>query len=402
MKIGVYIENYEAGGVESVILNTIECWPRAGDEFIIIANKEADGVGEILKRSLNRGVYFVTSGIVSVPSLHKRWPSLSGVIRVLGFWGRHMLTLYNIPVLLARFRSLRLDRLMIHNGGYPGAYSSFAALAVARRLGLPKVVYIIHSQPTGVRALQLPFDWFYDRYIEKLSTVVCVSQFAARLMSSRRFLRLPVHAIHNGIVQFQPGVPQASSHACDACFNIAVVGRFDREKGHAFLLESISTVRHSTPSRRILLHVFGKGTDHQHTALQAMVVRFGLEDCVRFHGFVQNIRHALVGMDCLVLPSTSWESLPMVVLEAMSIRLPVIAADVGGVTEIITNGVDGMVVPPSDASALTNAITVLMNEQSLRISMGERGFNRYESEFTAPVMAYRYCSLLQEGERSGR
>ena len=400
MMIGIYVENYQAGGVESVILNTIECWPQGGDEFVIIANKEADGVREILRGRLKGNVRFVTSGIVSVPSLQERWPALSGVIRVLGFWGRHLLTLYNVFVLLGRLKQLRLDRLIIHNGGYPGAYSSFSALAASRRLGLPTVVYVIHNLPTGVRALQFPFDWFYDRWVERLATVVCVSQFAARLMSSERFLRLPVLTVHNGIVAFPHGVSPASGRACDGCFNIAVVGRFDREKGHAFLFEALRAVGQTSPSRRIFLHVFGKGADHQRRALQDMVVRSGLEDGVRFHGFVQNIRHALVGMDCLVLPSVSWESLPMVILEAMSIRLPVIATDVGGVKEIIENGVDGLVVPPGDADALANAISAIMNKQALRTTIGENGFNKYEREFTARLMALRYFSLLKKDSSS--
>ena len=84
----------------------------------------------------------------------------------------------------------------------------------------------------------------------------------------------------------------------------------------------------------------------------------------------------------------------MVILEAMKFRKPVICSDVGGMKEVVEDGVTGLVVPACDEPALAQAITKLLENPDMRSKMGEAGYHRLNDLFTSEVMAAQYDDLL--------
>jgi len=393
MRIGIYLENYDAGGVETVIANTVANWPNPNDEFILVANREADGVQIILKERLPHGFISVPTEIISLPVLHARHPRYRTLIRGVGYYGRYFLILVNALRLKRLFAGLKLDRLLIHNGGYPGAFSAVSALIAARVCGMEQPVFIVHNLPQEIHFLQRPFDFIYDFLVQRYSRAVCVSHKAAlKLREVRAFKKLPI-VVHNGVDE-QTACPQLSTRAISGRFNIASVGRLSSEKGHRYLLDALKRLKESAAYLDFLLHVFGKGTPRQEAELTQAVQDRNLEKHVVFHGFVREMPQAIAGFDALVLASYEVESLPMVILEAMSLSIPVVATDIGGVCEIIENGVSGLVVPIQDAQALSSAILQLMCDSELKTQIGENGRKRFHSEFTAKKMALRYHEIV--------
>jgi glycosyltransferase involved in cell wall biosynthesis len=95
----------------------------------------------------------------------------------------------------------------------------------------------------------------------------------------------------------------------------------------------------------------------------------------------EDVRDALRGADVLLHPSLS-EGMPTVMLEAMACALPVVVTDVGGVREAVTDGVEGIVVPPRDPQALAAALERLRRDPALGRRMGEAGRRRVQAEFT--------------------
>jgi glycosyltransferase involved in cell wall biosynthesis len=96
-----------------------------------------------------------------------------------------------------------------------------------------------------------------------------------------------------------------------------------------------------------------------------------------------------------VLPSL-WEGLPGSVLEAMAAGLPVVGTDVNGTREVVVDGETGLLVPPDDVDALTDALRTLFADASLRRAMGRRGRERAEREYSIAALVERKAQLLRE------
>jgi glycosyltransferase involved in cell wall biosynthesis len=126
----------------------------------------------------------------------------------------------------------------------------------------------------------------------------------------------------------------------------------------------------------------------------------GLEDHVELvrRATSQEVARRLQGSHVYLLPSLD-EGLPTVVLEAMASGVPVVATDCGGVSEAVTDGVEGLLVPPRDAEALAAALTRLWRDPELRRRMGEAGRRTATSNFTLERQLAEFHTLYREVAR---
>jgi glycosyltransferase involved in cell wall biosynthesis len=161
---------------------------------------------------------------------------------------------------------------------------------------------------------------------------------------------------------------------------IGTIGNLNPQKGHEFLLQAAAFARGTQPRLKVLI----VGSSHEtHLAyerkLQRLVGRLGLkigEDVV-FAGSLEDVRPALAAMDVFVLSSVPRsEGAPTSVEEAMMMTRPIVAADVGAVSELIENGVTGVLVPPLDPGALSQAILRMADDPGSQARMGALGRER--------------------------
>jgi glycosyltransferase involved in cell wall biosynthesis len=191
-----------------------------------------------------------------------------------------------------------------------------------------------------------------------------------------------VVAIHNGIdlTRFDSVRPRRATRdelgLDEGDIAAIVVGRMTVGKGHGTLLESIPPAVGAAPDLRFVL--VGSGPLEQE--IRDEVRSRGLEKRVIFTGFRDDVPDLLAASDLFVL-SSHGESFPLTVLEAMAARLPVVATDVGGVSEAVRHGRTGLMVPAADAAALAEALGRVGADPELRRSMGEAGRRRAEREF---------------------
>jgi len=129
----------------------------------------------------------------------------------------------------------------------------------------------------------------------------------------------------------------------------------------------------------------------------------GLEDRVLFTGRVERDRVPALyaAADLFLLPSVhdhagNVDGLPNTLLEAMATGLPIVASDVVGVPTVIDQGVEGMLVPEGDATALSAAIGGLLSDQARAASLGQAARARVERELTWPQIARRYLAVYRE------
>jgi glycosyltransferase involved in cell wall biosynthesis len=159
---------------------------------------------------------------------------------------------------------------------------------------------------------------------------------------------------------------------------IAIVSRLVREKGLFELLQAFASVRTACPTA--WLAIIGDGPAEP--AIRTMVAQERLETAVFLSGRRPHteVVEWLNAADVFTLPSYN-EGLPNVVLEAMACGLPVIATDVGGVSEVVTHGVTGLLIPKGQVTPLAHAITQLLDEDS-RYRMGAAGLARVRMDFS--------------------
>ena len=157
------------------------------------------------------------------------------------------------------------------------------------------------------------------------------------------------------------------------------VGRLSNEKGHADLLHAIAALSRQTdvPAYRVVL--VGDGPEQQN--LQQLALRLGIEKRLVFAGFQRNVNPYYSLATIFALPSHS-EGSPNVVLEAMSVGLPIAATAVGGVPEILQNEVTGLLVPAGDAHAMSEALGRLLMDDGLRQRLGEQAKAHVTTNYT--------------------
>ena len=168
---------------------------------------------------------------------------------------------------------------------------------------------------------------------------------------------------------------------------VLTIARLHDQKGHRFLLEAARDVTDA-------VFVFA-GDGPERPALERQARELGVADRVRFLGHREDIPQLLAACDVFALPSL-YEGSPLAVLEAMAARRPVIASAIGGSSELIEDGVDGLLVPPGDAAALAAALRRLDGDEELRASLAERGRARVERDFTTAATTARVTGVYED------
>lgn len=164
---------------------------------------------------------------------------------------------------------------------------------------------------------------------------------------------------------------------------VGAIGRLDRQKGFATLIDAMSRLK-NTPLRCAIL-----GDGPERGRLEALIRRHHLERSVWLLGEKGEIPSWLSAFDLYCLPSL-WEGLPNSLLEAMALGLPVVASGVDGVPEAVTSGKDGFLVPPAKPAALAAALKTLAGDPALRAALGSAAKTAVSARFTLPRMIGEY------------
>jgi glycosyltransferase involved in cell wall biosynthesis len=227
-----------------------------------------------------------------------------------------------------------------------------------------------------------------DRAIASLAhTHIAISHGLARYLEEvEGFDGSSFEIVHYGI---EPdGVPRV--YAADEP-RLLCVGRLIPIKGHIVLLRAFAQARRQVPSLR--LDIAGRGP--LEPALRALTKELGVEDAVRFLGYVAPIQGAIEDAAAVVVPSMG-EGFGMVALEAMERARPVVAAEIGGLGELVEDGVTGYLVPPGEAEPLADAIVAVASNLPRAAAMGEAGRRRALEEFLQDRCTDRTEALYQQ------
>lgn len=213
-----------------------------------------------------------------------------------------------------------------------------------------------------------------------------------------------VHVVYNGLTL-------ARRTECEMPFTppfrLLAVGRFCRTKGFPELLTMMARLRREG----LPVHLTLVGDGGWRRKLQALRKRLDLEGVVDMPGFVPNdrIRDYMSSHDMLVVPSVvhtngDRDGIPNVIMEALSCRMPVVATDVCGISEVIEDGVTGLLVPQRDPAALARAVRRLLADREAALRMAEAGCRRvlrmFDSEANIRQLADLYADQYADWRAS--
>jgi glycosyltransferase involved in cell wall biosynthesis len=180
---------------------------------------------------------------------------------------------------------------------------------------------------------------------------------------------------------------------------VGVIGRLAPQKGQREFLVAFATAFADEPS--VCARVVGAalfGEDDYAASLRDLASELGVSDRVEFVGFVPAVGTELARLDVLVVPSLVPEGFGLTVIEGMAAGLPVVAPDAGGPADIVTDGVDGVLVPPGDAVALASALRRLASDPPTRQRLGDAA-RRRAADFTPARSAAALGAALRTAAR---
>ena len=300
-----------------------------------------------------------------------------------GIRGRVYNLIYFAEAVVLAHHMARMGVSHLHN--HIAKSSCTVAMLAAEIAGLP-YSFTLH----GPDIFFAPEHWRLDEKIARARFVACISEFSR---SQAMLWSDPVHWPKLKIVHCGVEPERYTTGARDGT-RLIFVGRLDAVKGVPVLLDAFAEARDTLPG--LSLTLVGDGPDR--AALEAEVTARGLASAVIFAGYRSQAEVAalLAEHDALVLPSFA-EGVPVVLMEAMAARLPVIATAVGGVGELVEHAVSGLMVPPGDGAALRAAILQVLGDGALRTRMGAAGRAVVETRFTATTEAARLARLFRAG-----
>jgi glycosyltransferase involved in cell wall biosynthesis len=232
-----------------------------------------------------------------------------------------------------------------------------------------------------------------DRAVASLAHLhIAISRGLARYLDETEgFDETSFHIVHYGIVGNGAVRPIASGAPRLLC-----VGRLIPIKGHIVLLRAFAEAKRAVPE--LELDIAGRGP--LEPALRAFARELGVADSVRFLGYVAPIADAIERSAIVVVPSLG-EGFGMVALEAMERGRPVIAAEIGGLGELVQHGQTGLLVRPGDPTPLRDAIVELAGDLQRAAEMGAAGHERALAHFPQARCTDR-TELLYEAALNGR
>lgn len=229
----------------------------------------------------------------------------------------------------------------------------------------------------GTSEFDYPAGLLLPEKLEAADFVACVTHFgraqAMRLVHPKHWHKF--HIVRAGI---EPPKVTKTTNGSPGKPHLVCVARLSAEKGHAGLIHAFAEVVRG--GLDVHLDLLGDGPER--ARVEAQIRELGLESRVHVHGQVPEERalEAMANATAVVLASFM-EGLPVVLMEALALGVPVVAPCVAGIPELVQHGVSGLTFPPGDWGALARALRELLGDAELRERLASEGRRRVESEF---------------------
>ena len=359
MKIAIIITNPDRAGAQMHVLSLLDGL-NSKHEFLVIVGAEGFLTVEARKLGINCHI------------IHSLNRSISP-------W-QDYLSFISIQSLIKTFSP---DLVHVHS----------AKAAVLGRLAAKttstKSIYTVHGWAfsEGNAFLKTKVALLVEKMMAKFTDkFIVVSHYDKNIAINRITTPNNMVVVHNGI-------PEINEHydQCDKStkpLKLICVARLSRQKNIPCLLRAIAMIDSSAH-----LDIVGSGPDEK--KIKHYASKLGVNDKVSFLGERSDINQLLESSDIFLL-SSDWEGLPIAIIEATRAYLPIISTDVGGVREIVENGVNGYLIVRNDAKSFARKLTQLINDEDKRNHFSQESRKRYEEYFKLEPMLQKTNEIYHQ------
>ena len=307
--------------------------------------------------------------------------------------------LFNLFRLYFFFRKIKPDILHINDGGYPGAPSCLVAVFSAKMAGVKHIVFnvnnLAHPQKNTLAKL-------IDEYVAKNVDYFITASALARdkLIEHRSFAPTKILRIFNALGEGEALKSRqellAAYDVTTDRFIIATVALLTERKGQIFLLNALHEIKQRDANllSNIVLFLVGDGEDR--SKLERVIQEYQLSDNVIITGYRDDYYDFINAADLFILPSVNNEDMPLVILAAMKLGKAIVSTKVGGIVEEIRDGIDGVLLDPSELRKLPLVIEELYNNRKLRERYGGSAKRRYHDCFSIENTVTAYINIYRE------
>ena len=301
------------------------------------------------------------------------------------------------------YRLLKTQKFdVIHtHGGTAGFWGRLVAACLNHK---PKIIHTYHGlhylNTAQTKSLKQKIKTAIFQQIDQLllqitDQIICVCRsdyekaIAAKVTNPSK-----TAIVYNGIEidKFSQPINQETSRKIFATapteFIFGNVGRLHEQKGHKYLLKAFAKV-----SNRARLLIIGDG--ELKDELIKLADDLQISDRIVFLGARSDVHEFLSAIDVFIMPSL-WEGQPIALLEALAMGKPCIVSDVDGISEVITNGMNGYLVKPKDIAGLTQAMNQAIDNPEILQKLAKAGVNTITEKFLAQNMAKAIANIYLE------
>ena len=342
------------GGPEKQIVEHLKRLDKNRFDATVVSYLEGGSQSEILQKAEQEGI--ATQGIV-----------MNGPIDFSA-----------LKALKAFLVEKQIDLILSH-----GYKSTVMGWYLSRKLGIKIVAY---SRGYTAENKKVAFyEWLERRVLQKVDGIISVSHGQYQKLENFGIRNSKHWVVHNAVTvnseavaddSFEQLFRQQYDIQADAIIGVAA-GRLSPEKGHRYFVEAMPSILRN--NSRFVAVICGDGPLME--TLKNLALKLNVSQNIRFVGFRRDVSKIFSFMDLMVLPSLT-EGLPNVVLESFAVKKPVAVTSVGGVPEVVSDGVNGFITPAANPEALAKGVNKLVNDGFLRKSLGEQGFSTVKNLFS--------------------
>lgn len=319
---------------------------------------------------LNRlALHFDYTGIFSGDGAYYRANKVNKAIEVFPFFSDKIYNIFkNLYLILHIIYKKKINLIFFHHRKF-SIYINFIGVFFPRI----KTVYVAHSI----------FHDFKNQLLKADLYIAVSSQIKKNL---ELYGKKNIHVIQNSIevISMPPTLMFGQVKT------IGFIGRFVKTKGIPVLLDAFRIIQKKYPYIKLLF----RGTGPEGTTIYEFIKKHRYEDRITIEEPAIELDDIYKNIDILVLPSTSDEGFGLVLIEAMSLGIPVIASDFGGITDIVNHGQNGLLYTNGDQSELANCIELLIQNSELRREFTQSALNDIKNKFDFELMIDKYLFLL--------
>jgi len=399
-KVLCYTENYLPGGGNRYLVDVVNNLPQ--DWSITLVSNKKGIFADDLKQIKRPYVYRIID-IWSMPNLKSnlRLEKRSFIIRTIANTALEKLSYfillacshYNKKNLYNFLKENKPDLVICFNGGYPGGLSCLDLIIVSSNLKIFNILSVV-SMPRRVTLLEICLYKEIKRLINLM--LVNAERIKNDLVKRRKFSTDKIKVINTTVhLDLSNIFPERflqiiNINPLNKPKIIGYIGRIEFNKGIFHLVQAFSKVVEDLENIKLVLVGTGVGLDK----VRKLIKQLRIENDVIMAGFYDyNIAEALSSFDIFVFPSL-WEGFPYSIIEAMAVGKIIISTNVGGITEAIENGREGILVPPGDTNLLASKMKEVISNLEHYQYLGINAKDKINNQFSMQVFKEKVNTVI--------